>query len=86
MANTIKCFLIVANVKLIEKFPDEIKKLSASEGISEEEFSAFMKEFLNIIEEVKPMEILNVLENEFRTLIGVEITSKNIKDKNYQIT
>ena len=81
LANAINCFLLVVSAKLYEKYPDEIKgNLSIPENISEEELSVFIKEFLNIFEEAKPTDILNELENEFRTLIGVEITSKNIKN------
>jgi len=78
LASVITYFLMLVSGKLYEKYPDEMRSLSISEGISEKEISAFMGKLLNIFEGVKPTEILNALENEFRTLIGIEVTSKNI--------
>ncbi|MCL2290191.1 MAG: hypothetical protein FWC34_05725 [Bacteroidetes bacterium] len=80
LANTIRCFITITSVKLYEKYPDEINRhFSVSGDVSEEELSAFVKKFLNIAEELKPTEILNALENEFRTLIGVEVTSNHAR-------
>lgn len=73
LANTINGFLMLVFVKLYEKYPDEINEnLNVSESASRE-----FKKLVNMAEKLKPTKILNALENEFRTLIGVEITSKN---------
>jgi len=77
LANVITCYLLSVNVKLYEKYPNELKGYLSV--LSKEELSVF-EQFLNIFGELKPTEVLNFLENEFRTLIGVEVTSKNIKN------
>ena len=76
LVGVIMCFILSVNFRLYEKYPNELKgNLSA---LSEKELSVF-NEGLNVFENISPKEILNALENEFRTLIGVEVASKNIR-------
>jgi|GEM_PF-2374450 len=84
LATAINGFLFLVNAKLYEKYPDEMNEALnvSNKNVSEKELSVVkgsLKEFLNIAE-FTPAEVLDILENEFRTLIGVEIASKNIKN------
>ena len=76
LAAAIKFYLIAITIKIFDKYPERIKELNASE----EQISAFKELSKSMAEEValNPTEILNALENEFRTLIGVEVASKKV--------